>query len=897
LVFKLKKDKFLTLFNKLNTQTILAISGLSILSLYAADFLVKGEIIYGSQLATQWTPVIGRYVNNIKTGIFPFYDFYLTIGMNSLGESQQSLLHPIMILLSFIIPNSNYLITSFLTIHVVMLGIGFYLYTLHMLKRYTDSSIPEWIAFFVGSTQILSVGLYANLIHHFYVSSLAYLPFLLLFSEKFFLEAKRRYFIVLSFTVTLMILCGHFGIQWISLLFFLFYICGRIYLDSRIFLRATLILVTVGMGFLISSAQLVPTLDLMTLSTRSNTGGLSMLLNSAEPLNWLGYFSPGNLYMLYRNNLFWTWTGAGLTEGVHYIGLIPMALLIYSLYMWGKMLPITKLFQSLTLIVFLRALGLFSIINIFLNMLPIFGNFRMSVRSFFILDVTIAMVAAFVMVSGINRTVFKKVLEILALVVLIFNLVTFAILISFHLFEEPRDISLLEFGYNFVGLGVILIIRILLSERYTHFINGKSLILVLIMFSIIDLAIFQAAIPTIWKRSNPKDIVAQGRLVDDECKKVGTNHIWVTSIWPEYNKLHFPLTDNYGPNYTNPERDFQPELMGSSCHLTYYLTAPTLTPLSLLRVGQWGETLSKDEKMYSLPWLLGFENVGQFKDIHGQTHLDFIKTKIPTPETVVQFKQLINQETDGAKGLFVDWIIPTYHFLEQFDILKHLPQRIFEPRHINGLGKVIVLNPPFNYLIFDQEGHRVHYQTKGPFLIFDPNVEDPVKVVYVPIDFIVGLFGSVMGLFLTIVLTLSLKAFIKRELITYQISENWLCSIRNSLTNSVNMFIKLINHQMFHKIGVLFVILSTIFTVYYSSFLQYDNHPLMILYLFILNWCIYIFTKFITSKPMIAHGVWIIFSINFLAGSSILIFLLGSTKVIGYEYIRLIKRTIFSLIT
>ncbi|MBT3368196.1 MAG: hypothetical protein HN416_13670, partial [Nitrospina sp.] len=299
------------------------------------NFIFEGKIVFEGMEAWQYFPVSMHYFQSLIHDKYPFYDFLFSAGFDSLGDSQQQLMHPLKILLTLFGVEPVKINTYFLMAHFFIGVLGIYLYAQFMLRKsYGDSLTNAYGMFFAPTLILLSLALYTNIPHMVFGCTLAYLPLMLFLVEKITSEPKRRYFFSLAFVVMLILFIGNYGMQWITLLFMVMYLAGLVFMDRRLVYRALVVLLAVAFGFLIALIQLIPTFDLMQTSSRSLLGNLDMFHQSANPLVWLGYLSPGALYLQfkYAHEAFWSYTGNNVIEGVHYMGLVPLALVFYSIW-------------------------------------------------------------------------------------------------------------------------------------------------------------------------------------------------------------------------------------------------------------------------------------------------------------------------------------------------------------------------------------------------------------------------------------------------------------------------------------------------------------------------------------------------------------------------------------
>ena len=87
------------------------------------SFIFGGKILYGSSFSFQSYPLTVEYFKAISEGLYPFFSWNYGVGFNSLADSQQSLLHPLKILLSIILQSPYRIDTIFLLFHVALIFI------------------------------------------------------------------------------------------------------------------------------------------------------------------------------------------------------------------------------------------------------------------------------------------------------------------------------------------------------------------------------------------------------------------------------------------------------------------------------------------------------------------------------------------------------------------------------------------------------------------------------------------------------------------------------------------------------------------------------------------------------------------------------------------------------
>ena len=728
------------------------LAGIFMIALW--EFIGGGRIVFEGMEAWQYFPVNMHYFESIAQGKYPFFDFLFSVGLDSLGDSQQHLMHPLKILLVLIGAEPVKISTYFMVAHIFIWVAGIGLYAQLMIRKaYGETSPNISAAFFAATLTLLSPALYINYSHVTFIGTLAYLPYMLLLTEKIMHAPKHRYFFLQALIVMLMLLVGNYGMQWIALLCLVMYLAILVFMDRRLKYRASIVLLAVVFGFFAALVQLVPTFDMMAASSRSLLVKEDLFHQSANPLQWLGYLSPGALYLQFKYAFepYWSYTGNNVIEGVHYMGLIPLALFFYSFWKKHSLPREISLFHGIGLVMCLRALGVFSIINIVLNILPIFGQFRIPVRSFFALDFVLAMVSAYVLISNIDRETLRKVFSTLLATTFAFNLLS---LLSIKLWmatvaQDFPTTSFLEYMYPFGGCLILLLARILVSESFSMAIDKKQLVLGLIILSIVDLGFHRLGLPLYWRSPVATDIKAQNTEVNEYCKETGASRIWMDFMWPNFALPHFPFTPSEGTHYVGNEWPRNLELHGTSCYFADSVTTSTLTAASVKNAMKWAQTELTHDEFLSFMSILGYKHYAKLKsestEIIGVKDINVQQAPPPSKNMLEKFESFLDKQPDGQNGLFENFYESAYEIFVRFGISDWFSRHHFEVTPVPGLGSVFALTPPMYYIVLDGQGESLPYKTRGTFLILPEGIEKPVEVVYVPMGFSAGFIGSVIA--------------------------------------------------------------------------------------------------------------------------------------------------------
>ena len=271
-------------------------------------------------------------INSLKTGEIPFWNPYNFSGNPHLANFQSAVLSPFNILF-FILP---FVDGWSLNVLLAPLLAGFFTY------------------FFVRSLKISQLGALISAISFMFCGfitvwmaygtlslAIAFLPLALFGIEKWFSYKKFWALLVLGFSIPLSLFSGHFQTSLYFLLFVFAYLLFKLFTSDTKKLAVPIFLSFI-FGVLISFPQLLPSAEFYENSVRSqnyNTGG---------GISWwhlVTVFSPdffGN--PVTRND----WMGS-YAEWANFIGIVPFALLFFSLFSFKKSLAVRFLIAAVAL--------------------------------------------------------------------------------------------------------------------------------------------------------------------------------------------------------------------------------------------------------------------------------------------------------------------------------------------------------------------------------------------------------------------------------------------------------------------------------------------------------------------------------------------------------------------
>ncbi|KKQ96780.1 MAG: hypothetical protein UT23_C0025G0011 [Candidatus Woesebacteria bacterium GW2011_GWA1_39_12] len=285
-----------------------------------------------------WRSLAGEFW---RAGKVPLWNFYMFNGTPFLATLHSAVLYPLNFIYLLFRDENAWSILVFL--QIVLSGIFTYI-LLRSFKLRKEASILGGLAFAFSGYMIawleFTTGGHAGL----------WLPLLLYFERRLILSKDFRYFFVLPLTFFMIFTAGDFQVPlYITLTYFMFGIYEVIFekdVDIHRFKKLVLIFLAFLLGVLLAAPQLLPTIELFSVSVRVGDPYIKQyfygLMDWEKITNfiWPDFF--GNIVT--RNY----WGKYGFHEYLSYVGIIPLVLVFYSLFL--KKLNTEKFFWLLLLL-------------------------------------------------------------------------------------------------------------------------------------------------------------------------------------------------------------------------------------------------------------------------------------------------------------------------------------------------------------------------------------------------------------------------------------------------------------------------------------------------------------------------------------------------------------------
>jgi len=377
---------------KINLIIICFISVLC-LFLFRESIFTNKEILFGlngpTDLLENFLPFKDFAYNSLRNLTIPLWNPYLFCGSPFLAIPQTAIFYPIHFIMFLILPllrAYNYSVV----LHLILAGVFTYYYA-----RYIGlDAFCGLICGFVFMSSSIFI-LHATIGHLDNITSMIWLPLILLFLEKFLRQKKISLAILTGIILGIQILSGHLQYVFYTFiavaLYVLFYIFQEKDLGGKkIIVKGTLYLFLIGI--FISAIQLIPTAELLMHSTRSVARSEFTSFFSLPPYNLITLIIPGffgNMTEFPYWGRFYFW------EMCIYIGILPLLLAAISVVHLKKNKHIFYFFSLAVISLFLATGYNIPFIKLILVRLPILNLFRGHAKFIFLTSFSLSILSGF----------------------------------------------------------------------------------------------------------------------------------------------------------------------------------------------------------------------------------------------------------------------------------------------------------------------------------------------------------------------------------------------------------------------------------------------------------------------------------------------------------------------
>ncbi|MCE1248257.1 MAG: YfhO family protein [Firmicutes bacterium] len=305
-----------------------------------------------------FSPVDKKYNEEIKKGRIPLWNDSALMGFPAYASHTASFFYPPKIIANYFFDflNARDVLCIF-HLFLIASALYFYLYGL---------GLSQYASFTGGIIWMLCGFVACRMEFGTDIFPLAYLPFLLLLTDKIICAKKPAYAPLLSVIACLCFMSGHWQFVFYVFLMWgaysLFRIAGQWKLHQKAPVRESLILAVSGfLGFTLSAVQSLPIIELTKLSARPEATGMNQAFSVSRflPENLLTLFVP-EIFGNPIHHFYLTRISSGVQnyfELMVYIGILPLILAFISLTFGKTYTGERKFFGISSAVVLLMAMG------------------------------------------------------------------------------------------------------------------------------------------------------------------------------------------------------------------------------------------------------------------------------------------------------------------------------------------------------------------------------------------------------------------------------------------------------------------------------------------------------------------------------------------------------------
>lgn len=446
-------------------------------------------------------------IDSLKKNQIPFWNPHNFSGNPLMANFQSGVFYPLNILMFF----------PFLTgwtIYIILSPIlsSFFMYLfLRQLKLTKLSSIFGGIAFAFSSFMVVWME-YGNIDHTF-----LWLPLALLWTDKFIRKLNYRYIIFLTLTLTVSFLAGYIqSFFYLIVAVSIYFLAKSLYEKSLTLRNFFIFFLGIIFPILLSSFQLLPTLELFSNSSRNNYT-LSQIQNLLNPWWYLITVIAPNFFGNPATGNHWFY--GTYIERVSYIGVIPFCLFLYAMFNFKKRIEI-KIFGLIAFVSLFLSTDF--LITRYFNLIPIpVISTTVPTRMLSLFQFG-AIILASIGLDFFRKNVNKKYLSYSIIIVFIILLSSFVFTFLGSRMFDIDSANLIVSRRNLIPPAVLVLTFAVLAYLWLRF-KSKLILLGILLITFADLFYFFNKITPF----SPTDFVYPKTPVVSFLKeKAGINRFW-----------------------------------------------------------------------------------------------------------------------------------------------------------------------------------------------------------------------------------------------------------------------------------------------------------------------------------------------------------------------------------
>lgn len=261
-------------------------------------------------------------IDSIKNGVFPLWNPYVFSGNTHLANLQSGVFYPLNILF-FVLPFIDAW-TVYIVLQYIFLFVFTYLY-LRQIKLGTPASLLGAAAF--SFSGFLTVWAEYGIIGH----TMYFLPCVFFLTEKIFSSNNLRWYFLLALSIACSIFTGYIQLSLYMLLLLGAYVLFHFFAQKkRTYRKYIQLALSVVGGLLISSVQLIPLHEVLSLSLRSTYSYSVLLERLMPPENIITFLVPDFFGNSATGNYFLQ--GGSNLERAAFIGVWPLVFGVFAIF-------------------------------------------------------------------------------------------------------------------------------------------------------------------------------------------------------------------------------------------------------------------------------------------------------------------------------------------------------------------------------------------------------------------------------------------------------------------------------------------------------------------------------------------------------------------------------------
>lgn len=308
-----------------------------LLALVLSPLLVGYEPV-GGDPDRIFRPIKSELARALKSGTLPFWSDKLGLGIPLLAESHAAALYPPNhILYRAFDVNTAYRLSMWL--HNLLIAAATFAYA-------RTIGINPWGAALAGVTFALCGFQAIHSSHEWAYHTLAFLPLLLLATEKYLATGRLLWLAILALLSGLAWTLGHFQIQTWTHAIVAVVVLWRVAFDRRPFIRSAGVIIALMWGALIAAAQLGPSWELARFVGQENR---DRIFYSYPPSHWVELAFPQLFRGIHPEDPYWFKHQTTGYEACFYIGTIPLLFAFVGLFARNRATQVWKFLALLTI--------------------------------------------------------------------------------------------------------------------------------------------------------------------------------------------------------------------------------------------------------------------------------------------------------------------------------------------------------------------------------------------------------------------------------------------------------------------------------------------------------------------------------------------------------------------